>query len=333
MKKKNPIITAIKVIGVALFFSLMLEGLYRFFIFGWDSFSVAKMNSIQGLGTAGLLEAASHPEMIYELKPNLETYFKTVPFETNSHGLRDREYSKAKPANTFRIAVIGDSFTMPSGVTIEDAYHTVLEDRLNREGDGRSYEVLNFGIGGYGMRQYLGAMEHKIRSFDPDLILVAFCAETDHQVTPGRRFRGIYKVKDRSYPFFESFALKVFTDFYGPRHNRGLVTAGLAISSNQREYMAEFFSRMATFSKDSEIPVAVPYLSNRPRNPEIVRDIVTANGLPFVDVSSSFRETNFRDYIIYAIDGHPNAEANKIFADRIYDFLTAERLLIAPGPG
>ena len=62
-------------------------------------------------------------------KPDLRDHFKMQPFETNSHGMRDREYSPEKPPNTFRIAVVGDSFTMGSGVAIEDVFHSRIESR------------------------------------------------------------------------------------------------------------------------------------------------------------------------------------------------------------
>ena len=45
-------------------------------------------------------------------------------------GLRDQEYDLQKTKNTFRVVVVGDSYTMPAGVSIEDAYHTLLEEEI-----------------------------------------------------------------------------------------------------------------------------------------------------------------------------------------------------------
>jgi hypothetical protein len=67
--------------------------------------------------------------------------------EINSHGYRDRERTVAKPANTVRIAVLGDSFVEARQVAFEDTFGAVLERLLNgdRRFAGRTVEVLNFG--------------------------------------------------------------------------------------------------------------------------------------------------------------------------------------------
>ena len=63
------------------------------------------------------------------------------------------------------------------------------------------------------------------------------------------------------------------------------------------------------------------------RDPQ-VREIVTENGFPFVDTSSSFVDTEVKDFsIFHPLDSHPNWKANRIFADKLYDFLVGEQLL------
>src|SRR4051794_16171605 len=49
----------------------------------------------------------------YALRPNVSGWYRKeneVFIHINSDGLRDREHSKAKPTNTIRIAIIGDSY-------------------------------------------------------------------------------------------------------------------------------------------------------------------------------------------------------------------------------
>ena len=48
----------------------------------------------------------------------------------NSDGLRDREHAKRKPLGTFRVAVLGDSFTLATHVDVEKTYWSVLERYL-----------------------------------------------------------------------------------------------------------------------------------------------------------------------------------------------------------
>ena len=127
--KINLVLTGLSIV-FAVFFA---EVLFRFYLFEWDSFSIEKVNSVHDMGISGFIQPSPYPEIVYELKPDLSGYFKMVRFKTNSQGLRDKEYSIVRPNNTFRVAVIGDSFTMPAGVNIEMAYHTLLEKKFNQE--------------------------------------------------------------------------------------------------------------------------------------------------------------------------------------------------------
>lgn len=95
---------------------------------------------------------------------------------TNAHGFRDREFELAKPAGTLRILALGDSTT--AGNCIDDpelVYPKVLERRLAQRGDGRRYEVLNLGVGGYHTLQEVRCLELKGLAFEPDFVCVLFC--------------------------------------------------------------------------------------------------------------------------------------------------------------
>ena len=164
------------VLFVVFFVFFIAEMTFRFYLFGFNALSIAKVNSVQPATTEKLIQDSENRELLFEWKQNLDTYFKLARFKTNSHGLRDKEYAVEKPAGVFRIAVVGDSYSVPSGVEIEKAYHTLLEDRLNAETSEIRYEVINFAVGGYSPRQYVVVTEHKVLAYRPDLILIAYCA-------------------------------------------------------------------------------------------------------------------------------------------------------------
>src|SRR5262245_16528338 len=48
----------------------------------------------------------------------------------NSAGQRDREHNKTKPTNSWRIAILGDSYAEALQVAIEDTFWSVVEHRL-----------------------------------------------------------------------------------------------------------------------------------------------------------------------------------------------------------
>ena len=139
---------------------LAVEQGYRAYLFGWDSFSVAKIDSLHGFGVSGLLQASEVEDLAYELRPNLDTLFQRVEFRTNSRGEHDREYPLEKPDGSFRVLVVGDSFSMPSGVRLEDAWHSLLEGQWS-ERTSRPVEVVNLAVAGYNLRQYSGVIARK----------------------------------------------------------------------------------------------------------------------------------------------------------------------------
>jgi hypothetical protein len=60
---------------------------------------------------------------LFELgRPNQRGIYRGAVHRTNSAGFRGRELTEAKPPGVFRVAVIGDSITMGSGVREDDTY-------------------------------------------------------------------------------------------------------------------------------------------------------------------------------------------------------------------
>jgi hypothetical protein len=92
----------------------------------------------------------------------------------NSYGLRDYEYSIEKPPNTYRIIVLGDSFTFGHGVELNETYVKVLENLLNKNKKKWRYEVINFGVPGYSMEEKVVLFKTKGLSLDPNLVILQY---------------------------------------------------------------------------------------------------------------------------------------------------------------
>ncbi len=85
----------------------------------------------------------------HRFRPNAEKKVSGSWYRTNSLGLRDHEYAAPPPAGTYRILMLGDSFTEGFRLAFEDSVAKRVERGLN---DGRCrgrYEVINAGIGSY----------------------------------------------------------------------------------------------------------------------------------------------------------------------------------------
>lgn len=101
--------------------------------------------------------------------------------EINSHGYRDLERSLEKESGTIRIAILGDSFVEAFQVPLEATFTRVLERRFNAECGSavRSFEVLNFGVSGFGTGQELATLRRRVLPFEPDLVLLYFYPSND----------------------------------------------------------------------------------------------------------------------------------------------------------
>ena len=305
-------------------FSLLLEQTIRFYLFGIDSLSYFKMKSVGSMGYTGYLKRSDMPAVVYEFKPGLDSYFKLAGFKTNSQGLRDKECSLEKPANTFRVAVIGGSFTVPAGVEIDQAFHSILENRLNQEFPDLNYEFINFGVSGYRINNKIATLKYKALEYKPDLILFVldssqFTEDDEKEFNP----------KSTKNQFFQSFTYKLISKiklFESDRkhqeflddHLRGLKEFDLTLKDLHR------------ISRNYNIPICIVVLDHDYSHYELsdkIKKLAEKYSLYYSNTIPAFRDTNITDFTIYKIDIHPNAEANRIFADAIYNDLKIQSLL------
>jgi len=126
------------------------------------------------------------PVMGYAHKPGAEGWWKkegVAYIRINSAGFRDREHTRDKPSGTFRIAILGDSYSEALQVSIEQTFWALLESNLQqcRAFNGRGVEVLNFGVSGYSTAQELLLLRQRVWDYAPDLILLAFLTFNDIQ--------------------------------------------------------------------------------------------------------------------------------------------------------
>jgi hypothetical protein len=121
----------------------------------------------------------------FSLRPNAEGWQMQggkAYVKINSVGMRDREHVTEKPANTFRIAVLGDSYAEARQVDEGETFWGVMEQELKTcpALKGKTPEVLNFGVSGFGTTQEsLLLQSGKVSLFDPDFVLLAFTTGND----------------------------------------------------------------------------------------------------------------------------------------------------------
>lgn len=120
----------------------------------------------------------------YSPQPGVEGWFwveNKVYVRINSQGFRDREHSVTKPANTVRIAVLGDSFAEARQVPVEQTFWAQMEQQLQScpQFAGKKVEVINFGVGGYGTAQELLTLQQRVWAYSPDIVILAVTTFND----------------------------------------------------------------------------------------------------------------------------------------------------------
>lgn len=282
------------------------------------------MKSVGSMGYTGYLKKSDLPAVVYEFKPGIDSYFKLAGFKTNSQGLRDKEYSLEKTANTFRVAVIGGSFTVPAGVEIDQAFHSILENRLNQEFPDLNYEFINFAVSGYRINNKIATLKQKALEYKPDLILF---------VLDGSQFteddEKEFKPKSEKNHFFQSFTYKLISKtkiFKNERKHQKFLDDHLGRLSKFDNVLQE----LNQISENYKVPICVVVLDHDYSHYDLsskIKELVEKNNLCYSNTIPEFKDTDLRDLTIYKIDIHPNAEANRIFTDAIYNDLRTQSLL------
>jgi lysophospholipase L1-like esterase len=103
-----------------------------------------------------------------------------VPVKFNNYGYRDKDWSLKKPNDTYRIAVLGDSFVEALQVEMEHNFISMTEQRLNKRHD-INVELMNFGRSGFTQIEELLVLRNEVIQFSPDMVVIFFLPTNDLQ--------------------------------------------------------------------------------------------------------------------------------------------------------
>ena len=304
--------TGLKIIIFIICLLLLLEISARVYYFGLPGLVPARINSVHGTPKTGFTMLSSLPDIGFELKPEIDGYLQLVPFKTNSQGLRDREYSLEKPQNTFRVAVVGSSFALPTGVDIEQAFHTLLEDRFTERFKPVRYEFINFAVGMYNPRQVLATLELRALAYKPDLVLFTTTKPAIPHLMkkdPPHKKRKYNLAKDsgnrpmfeKTYPFFQSYFARLMEERtgHGPKTPQFHVGAFEGLIIRVVEYLKNNDS-----GQPEEVNSALEQISD-----EETKQFVSTHGSVLQRLSQVKRKTGIPVVIVRletdASDKHP----------------------------
>lgn len=195
----------------------------------------------------------------HRLRPGFKTWFRgegEAFFTVNNDGMPDAEHSVVKPANTFRIAVVGDSFTEAAGVSRPLRFTAVMQDRLAScpSLQGQRIEVLSFGVSAYGPAHELLAMRAQVRKYSPNVVLLQLFLGNDLRANL-REFNG-----PEPMPFFVRSGRRLALDS-ASRHMPG---------PRRRGWLWKFESSGFKWIRSMQVVQAVRVKLRAPLPPQVV---------------------------------------------------------------
>jgi hypothetical protein len=269
----------------------------------------------------------THDSPSYELIPSLNSTYKGAPFRTNRWGMRDRPYSMEKPVGTLRIAALGVSIEMGAGVREKDIYLALLEDQLNAENRIEGIdriEILNFGVGGYGIYDHLQVLEKKVLQFNPDALL--FTGHTREHKRSMLNLGHLYRARRNLVPdeILRIMEQAGVTDAADEYKIQWLLTQG-DFSDRIQLWGYRQILEICRQNKIHPLWVFIPRAEGEEREDiEILKAQASEVGFAVLSAEGAYENWSTGDLTIAPWDNHPNEKGNRLLADKILPDLRKE---------
>jgi hypothetical protein len=88
-------------------------------------------------------------------------------------GLRESNVTVTKPANTYRVVLLGDSLVESLQVPLEKTFGRLIQKTIGPV-DGKRVEVVNFANSGYSTAQECLVLEDRVLQYHPDLVVLGY---------------------------------------------------------------------------------------------------------------------------------------------------------------
>jgi D-alanyl-lipoteichoic acid acyltransferase DltB (MBOAT superfamily) len=244
----------------------------------------------------------------------------------NQWGMRDKHYDKAKPLNTYRIALLGDSHAFGAGVVNNDVFESLLERRLNNASSHDSalkYEILNFGVPASFLISQLMILDDQILTFSPDTLLLMA-----HRRDEERTIEDLAKaVKNRLTVPYEY--LRNIINRAGVNSDMALITITMRLRPYRDEILLWGYQRVVRVCRERGIRpvwlfIPMPYERLRESNVSYYLRMAQKAGFGVISMLHAY-DGEEPDAVTLPTSGHPNALGHKLLADHLYEVLSGDR--------
>lgn len=258
--------------------------------------------------------------MYRRMKANLKIEGIDHDFQSNSFGIRDKNYSVKKPSGIFRIALLGGSYQMGSGVNNDQVFEAIVEERLNNEGIDSNYkkvEIFNFAAGGYYLLQQVELVNTSVFQFDMNALI--YFAHTDERTKVVHFFANSIK---RGLPLKYLFLQKIQLES-GAKSYMSIMQIRELLLPYGDEIMKWGYSEIAGKCKANHVIPIWGYMETTTEfvdNKEYSELKAYAESLGFVtlDLRDTYGKIDRKEIQISEWNTHPNVLGQRIIAEKFY---------------
>ncbi len=268
--------------------------------------------------------------MYRRMKANLKIEGIDHDFQSNSFGIRDKNYSVKKPSGTHRIALLGGSYQMGTGVNNDQVFEAIVEERINKEGIDSNYkqvEIFNFAAGGYYLLQQVELTNTSVFQYDMNALI--YFAHTDERTKVVHFFaNSIKRNLPLKYPFLEKIKAESGAKLYmSIMHIRELLLP------YGDEIMKWGYKEIADKCKANGVIPVWAYIETTTEfvdNKEYSELKAYAESLGFVtlDLRNTYGKIDRKEIQISEWNTHPNVLGQRIIAEKFYNELKKNKTLI-----
>jgi lysophospholipase L1-like esterase len=261
--------------------------------------------------------------------------------------LKDYAYAPTKPENTFRIAVVGDSYSFAPYMQFTDAFPKVLERMLNLNDVPTRAEVINFGVPGYSTTHEIEEVGTALK-MQSDLVILQITLN-DPELKPYRptgirefgRF-GAYEPGGwlgAASTYWQSlrFVLERLHNNHTAREYERYFLE-LFENGRSRKVFEDALRQIRDRCVAANVPLVafifplfgLPLDDSYPFHPihRQVSELLSKEGIPHDDLFERYRGIPLeRLQVIPGRDRHPNEIAHRMAAEHLYEFLTASKFI------
>jgi hypothetical protein len=250
----------------------------------------------------------------FVLRPNVDMLYKGARLTTNSHGLRDKEYSVVKPVDTWRIAIVGSSIEMGEGVRTEETFEALTEDALNQR-YGNRFESINFAASGYQHAQALMVLDSVVLPYQPDIAILFGHSEEMSRLAKHISLP-VYTNVPIPYTELDSVIRAVVPD----ASTSSIQEIMLRLRSHRHELLSACLNRFAATCRAHGIMPVYAFVpltieAGRMDSEAELLKLAEAAGFTVIDLSTAYAGYDPQDLILSDWDRHPNTHGHQALAD------------------